>query len=88
MAEPNLDTDNLDDAALAILSLTLHDGNRVWKGIDWSITDRLHAKGLIHDPIGKAKSLALTEDGLARAELALAKFIVKPLSNDPKRREP
>lgn len=88
MAEPDLDTDNLDDAALAILSLTLHDGNRVWKGIDWSITDRLHAKGLIHDPIGKAKSLALTEDGLARAELALAKFFVKPLSNDPKRREP
>ena len=65
MAKPDLDTDKLDDAALAILSLTLHDGNRVWKGIDWSITDRLHAKGLIYDPIGKAKSLALTEDGLA-----------------------
>ena len=32
MAEPDLDTDKLDDAALAILSLTLHDGNRVWKG--------------------------------------------------------
>ena len=88
MAKPDLDTDKLDDAALAILSLTLHDGNRVWKRIDWSITDRLHAKGLIHDPIGKAKSLALTEDGLARAELALAKLFVKSLSNDPKRREP
>jgi len=88
MAEPDFDTDKLDDAALAILSLTLHDGNRVWKGIDWSITDRLYAKGLIHDPIGKAKSLTLTEDGLARAEAALAKLFVKPLSNDPKRREP
>ena len=30
MAKPDLDTDKLDDAALAILSLTLHDGNRVW----------------------------------------------------------
>lgn len=88
MAEPDLDTDKLDDAALAILSLTLHDGNCVWKGIDWSITDRLHAKGLIHDPIGKAKSLALTEDGLARAEAALVKLFVKPRSNDPKRSEP
>ena len=28
MTEPDLDTDKLDDAALAILSLTLHDGNR------------------------------------------------------------
>jgi len=32
MTELNLDTDKLDDAALAILSLTLHDSNRVWKG--------------------------------------------------------
>ena len=45
MAEFELDTDRLDDAALAILSLMLHDVNRVWKGIDWEITDRLHAKG-------------------------------------------
>ena len=63
----DLDTDKIDDAALALLSLTLHDGNRVWKGIDWEITDRLHEKGLIHDPMGKAKSVTLTEDGLARA---------------------
>ena len=28
----DLDTDKLDDAALAILSLTLHDVRRVWKG--------------------------------------------------------
>ena len=87
MAEFELDTEKLDNAALAILSLTLHDGNRVWKGIDWSIADRLHAKGLIHDPIGKAKSLALTEDGLARAEVALAKLFVKR-SDDPKRPQP
>lgn len=82
MAEPDLDTNKLDDAALAILSLTLHDGNRVWKGIDWSITDRLHAKGLIHDPVGKAKSLALTEAGLVRAEVSLAELFGKPQSND------
>jgi hypothetical protein len=77
MAELDLDTDKLDDAALAILSLSLHDGNRVWKGLDWTITDRLHAKGLIADPVGKAKSLMLTEDGLARAEAVLAAAFAK-----------
>lgn len=66
-----LDTDKLDDAALAILSLTLHDGDRVWKGLDWAITDRLFEKGLIADPKGKAKSLVLTDEGLARAAVVL-----------------
>lgn len=82
MAEMDLDTEKLDDAALAILSLTLHDGNRVWKGIDWTITDRLHAKGLIHDPIGKARSLGLTDAGLARAEAILAEMFARPDRSD------
>jgi len=76
-----LDTDKLDDAALAILSLTLHDDRRVWKGLDWAITDRLHEKGLIENPIGKAKSLVLTEHGVVRAELILEKFFA--LSDQP-----
>lgn len=93
MARPDLDTDTLDtdkldDAALAILSLTLHDGNRVWKGIDWAVTDRLHAKGLIHDPVGKAKSLRLTEDGLARAEAVLAELFMQPRSNGSQGSDP
>jgi hypothetical protein len=82
MTEVDLDTDKLDDAALAILSLNLHNSNRVWKGIDWSISDRLHAKGLIHDPVG------LTEAGLVRAEATLAELFMKPHSNDPQRSDP
>lgn len=73
----DLDTDKLDAAALAILSMTLHDGQRVWKSIDWEITDRLHKKGLIHDPAGKAKSLVLTDEGLAAAEAALVALFSK-----------
>lgn len=69
-----LDTEKLDRAALAILSLTLHDGRRVWKGIDWTITDRLHEKGFVHDPVGRAKSLVLTDEGLAAAKAALKEF--------------
>jgi hypothetical protein len=34
----------LEQAALATLSLTLHDGARVWKGLDWAITDRRFKK--------------------------------------------
>jgi len=74
----DLDTDKIDDAALALLSLTLHDDNRVWKGIDWEITDRLHEKGLIHDPVGKAKSVTLTVEGLAHAEKTRADLFGKP----------
>lgn len=60
----DIDTDKLDAAALAILSLTLHDGSRVWKAIDWDITDRLFENGLIEYPASKTKSLVLTRQGL------------------------
>ena len=58
-----IDTDKLAEAALAILSLTIHDGGRVWKGLDWDLMDLLHEKGWIVDPHSKAKSVVLTEDG-------------------------
>ena len=67
----DIDTDKLDEAALAILSLTLHDDRRVWKNLDWAITDRLFEKGLIENPANKSKSLMLTAVGLARAEKAM-----------------
>ena len=73
----DLDHDKLDATALAILSLTLHDGRRVWKGIDWAITDRLYQKGLIEDPAGRAKSLVLNDDGLAEAESVLERMFGK-----------
>ena len=88
MGELDLDTDKLDDVALAILSLTLHDRNRVWKGLDWSITDRLHDKGMIADPVGKTKSIILTDEGLARAEAVLATVFAKPRCAGPQVAEP
>jgi hypothetical protein len=53
------DTTRIDEAALGLLYLTLHDDNRAWKGLDWGIFARLHAAGLIHNPVGKTKSLGL-----------------------------
>jgi hypothetical protein len=64
----NLNTDRIDDAVLALLLLGLHEQNRAWKSFDWDAMNRLHAKGLISDPISKAKSVVLTEEGLGKAE--------------------
>ncbi len=63
-----IDEDKVDRAVLALLWLTLHDGERAWKGHDWDAMDRLHAKGYIHNPVGKAKSVVLTEEGLRELE--------------------
>ena len=52
-----IDEEKIDDTVLALLYLTLHDGSRVWKSMDWEVMDRLHKKGLVSNPVGKAKSV-------------------------------
>jgi hypothetical protein len=69
-----LDQDKLAEAALAILSLTLHDAGRVWKGLDWDLMGLLHEKGWIVDPHSKAKSVVLTEEGERLARQFLLKY--------------
>ena len=64
----DIDTDKIDEAVLALLQLTLHDGFRAWKGHDWDALGRLHRKGMICDPVGKTKSVVLTDEGLAESE--------------------
>jgi hypothetical protein len=63
-----IDTDKIDDTVLALLQLTLHDTVRAWKGHDWEVLNRLHRKGMIDNPVGKAKSVVLTDQGLAESE--------------------
>ena len=72
-----IDEDKVDDAVLALLRLTLHDGQRAWKGFDWDALDRLHRTGMILDPVGKAKSVVLTDEGLRRSEELLAALFAK-----------
>ncbi len=62
------DKEKVDEMVLALLFLTLHDGQRAWKSHDWDAMGRLHAKGMICDPVGKAKSVLLTDEGLRRCE--------------------
>ena len=69
-----LNNDRIDDAVLALLLLGRHDGARAWKSFDWDALDRLYERGLISDPVGKAKSVMFTEEGLARAELLLQRL--------------
>jgi hypothetical protein len=62
------DKDKVDEMVLALLFLTLHGDGRAWKGHDWDAMDRLYQKGLIFDPVGKTKSVTLTEEGRKRCE--------------------
>jgi hypothetical protein len=57
----NINMGKIDDTVLALLYLGLHDGCRAWKGFDWDAMHRLHEKGYISDPVGKAKSVVFTE---------------------------
>lgn len=72
-----LDKDKIDDTALALLYLTLHDGYRAWKGMDWDVLGRLHEKGMIADPVGKVKSVVFTEEGLQRAKALFKEMFEK-----------
>ena len=68
------DPDKVDETVLALLYLTLHDGVRVWKYFDWEAMNRLHEKGYISNPVGKAKSVVLTEEGLKESERLFKKL--------------
>ena len=72
-----LDEDRIDEVVLALLRLTLHDERRAWKGFDWDTLDRLHRKGLIANPVGKAKSVVLTDAGLERSAVLLGTLFGK-----------
>jgi hypothetical protein len=71
------DIDRIDEAVLALLYLTLQDGARAWKSFDWDAMNRLHEKGYISNPVGKAKSVVLTEDGLRESERLFVKLFAK-----------
>lgn len=73
------DEEKVDEFTLALLYLVVHDrqegfGARVWKGFDWDTMNRLHEKGLITNPVGKAKSVGMTEEGFEMSESLFKKF--------------
>ncbi|HUF22654.1 MAG TPA: DUF6429 family protein [Vicinamibacterales bacterium] len=73
--------------ALAILGLTAsteHGVTRAWKGMYWDLLDLLYQRGWIENPVGKAKSVVLTEAGERLAEEFLARHFGRLSAAAPK----
>lgn len=78
----DLDEDKIDEYTLALLYLVAHErregsGARVWKGFDWDTLNRLHEKGYISNPIGKAKSVGMSEEGFDRSKELFERLFAK-----------
>ena len=72
-----IDWAKVDEVTLALLQLTSFEEHgivRSWKGHDWDVMNRLHTKGWIHDPVGKARSVVLTEQGVERSRALFPKY--------------
>ena len=75
-----IDTDKIDEAVLALLHLTRCDdkfGASAWKSHDWDALSRLDEKSFIGNPVGKAKSVFVTEEGAKRSEELFLGFFGK-----------
>ena len=83
MSEPAIDTDLIDEAVLALMFLNLRrEGGpaplwRAWKSFDWAAMSRLHERALISDPVSKARSVVLSEEGRRRCEEAFNRLFAK-----------
>jgi hypothetical protein len=67
------DEEEVDEFTFALMYLVSFElekdlGHRAWKGFDWDTLNRLHEKGFIGDPVGKAKSVYVTPEGYKRME--------------------
>jgi hypothetical protein len=60
-----------------VMLVLLNTPRRAWKGHDWDALDRLYRKGMICDPVGKAKSVVLTDEGLAESERLFRELFAK-----------
>lgn len=80
----NYDEDKIDELTLALLYLVTHErheglGARAWKGFDWDTLNRLHEKGYISNPAGKAKSVGMTEEGFLKAKELFEQHFTKEM---------
>ena len=76
------DKDKIDEYTLALLYLVTNErhegfGARAWKGFDWDTMNRLYEKGCISNPIGKTKSVGITEEGFLKAKELFERHFAK-----------
>jgi hypothetical protein len=84
----DFDKDKVDDYTLALLYLVAHEryegsGARAWKGFDWDTMARLHEKGYISNPAGKAKSVVMSEEGFLRAKDLFERYFAREINVIP-----
>jgi hypothetical protein len=66
MSDRAIDWNKVEEMTLALMHLTSfeeHGVVRSWKGYAWEILNRLHEHGWTSNPVSKAKSVGLTEEG-------------------------
>ena len=69
--------DKIDAMVLALIHLTtfkVDNTLRTWKSLDWDAMERLYKKGYISDPKSKAKSVELTDEGVALSRELFEKY--------------
>jgi hypothetical protein len=67
----DVDQEKVNEAVLALLYLWSwqeYGAHRTWKDMDWDVMNALHERGWISDPRGKARSVVLSDEGVARAQ--------------------
>jgi len=73
----DLDEAKIQDAVLALLYLNSSKDRRAWKSLDWDAMNGLYERGLISNPVSKAKSVVLTQEGAVLAEHLAEKLFGK-----------
>ena len=84
----NYDEDKVDEVTLALLYLVAHEraeglGARAWKGFDWETLNRIHDKGYISNPLSKAKSIVMTEEGFLKSKELFERYFTKEIKTIP-----
>jgi hypothetical protein len=84
----NYDEEKIDEYTLALLYLVTHErheglGARAWKGFDWDTLNRLHERRYISNPVGKAKSVGMTEEGFLKAKELFEQHFTKEVKAIP-----
>ena len=72
-----LDEREIQDAVLALLYLNVSKDHRAWKSFDWGAMNGLYERGMILNPVSRAKSVVLTEEGEAEAARLAARLFGK-----------
>lgn len=76
-----VDWHKVEEMTLALMHLTSfedHGAVRSWKGHAWEVLNRLHERGFIANPVSKAKSVTLSDEGARRSRELFEKHFLDP----------